>query len=136
MRRHLAIFSKSGIQALFDGHKTIEGRFSHDKIPPYGQIDTDDLVYVKPSGQEIVGQFKVAKVISYAGMDTADLIEIQNKYGSQLSFGTEEEDNKYFRTHHNARYSTLIFIKELERFLTPPVKITKKDLRGWMVIEE
>lgn len=135
MRKHLAIFSKTGVQALFSGSKTIESRFSRDKISPFGQVDTDDLVYIKPSGEEIVGQFRVAKVISFAGMDTKDLEEIQKAYGSGISFGVAEEDKKYFRDHANARYCTLIFIKELEKFLTPPVKIAKKDLRGWMVLE-
>jgi predicted transcriptional regulator len=135
MKKHLAIFSKTGIEALFSGHKTIESRFSRDRISPFGQVDTDDLVYVKPSGEEIVGQFKVAKIISYAGMDTADLDHIRAQYGAGISFGSAEEDTKYFKSHANARYCTLIFIKELERFLTPPVKIAKKDLRGWAVLD-
>lgn len=135
MRKHLAIFSKIGVQALFSGTKTIESRFSRDKISPFGQVDTDDLVYIKPSGEEIVGQFRVAKVISFAGIDTKDLEEIKKVYGDGISLGSVEEDQKFFRNHANARYGTLIFIKELEKFLTPPVKIPKKDLRGWMVLD-
>lgn len=135
MKRHLAIFSKAGIEALFSGGKTIESRFSRDKISPFGQIDTGDLVYIKPSGQEIIGQFKVSKVISFSGMDTSDITFIRQKYGEGISLGSKEEDDKYFQGHTNARFATLIFIKELERFLTPPVKIAKKDLRGWMVLD-
>lgn len=134
MRRHLAIFSKEGSEAIFSGNKTIEARFSQSRIPPYGLVDTGDLIYIKPSGHEIVGQFSVSKVISYQGISLKDIEEIKKMYKSALSFGDDNVDKTFYTKHKQAKYATLIFIDTVERFLTPPIKIPKKDLRGWVVL--
>lgn len=103
MKKHLAIFKGNGGEMILTGQKTIESRFSRAKIAPFGQISSGDLVYIKPSGKEIIGQFKVKKVV--------------------------------FIDKANGKYVTLIFIGESSRFLTAPLKIPKKDLRGWVVLD-
>lgn len=134
MKKHLAIFSKSVITQIFAGHKTIESRFSQKRIPPFGDISVGDLVYIKESGEEIRGQFKVAKVLSFEGLDKKDWQLIQNAYAAELSLGSNEADAAYFKSHAAARYGTIIFMDRVEQFITSPIKFTKKDLRGWVVL--
>lgn len=128
--KHLAIFKGDGVEAILSGKKTIESRFSKARIAPYGMISAGDSVYIKPSGGEIVGQFKVKKVIFYDGVEVEDFKEIKEKYGKQIAI---EED--YWKEKENCRFGTLIFIGSSTRFITSPIKLKKKDLRGWVVLK-
>lgn len=127
--KHLAIFQNDGAEKILSGKKTIESRFSRAKIAPYGVISSGDLVYIKPSGGEIIGQFRVTKVITFDGLDSKDIQEIKEKYGKGLNV-----DENYWKGKENCKFATLIFIGNSSRFITSPVKIPKKDLRGWVVL--
>ncbi|MBI2019983.1 hypothetical protein HYS94_01015, partial [Candidatus Daviesbacteria bacterium] len=59
----------------------------------------------------------------------SDLNNLKKQYGKQLAV---EED--YWEKKKNSRYGTLIFIGESSRFITSPLKLPKKDLRGWVVL--
>ncbi len=134
MKKHLAIFSSGGARQILSGKKTIETRFSQKRIAPFGLVNLGDIVYIKPSGEDIIGQFVVKKVINYEGLDSEDLALIRNKYGKQISLGNDSEDQKYFEQRATAKYATIIFIGNVEHFIVSPINITKKDLRGWVVL--
>lgn len=127
--KHLAIFKGDGAEKILSGEKTIESRFSKAKLVPFGVISAGDLVYIKPSGKDIIGQFRVKKVISYDGLTPQDLEEVKKTFGGPIGQGNEYWENK-----KGCRYATLIFIGDCARFITSPVKLTKKDLRGWVVL--
>lgn len=127
--------NKPTIEAILNGKKTIETRFSKHKISPFGEVASGDIVYMKPPGEEIVGRFKVKKVIFLDGLIQSDIEKIFNEYGLQISAGDPLEDKKYQREKSESSYGTLIFISESERFITSPIKIKKIDRRGWMVLE-
>lgn len=135
MKKHLAIFSPEVIVQIFSGEKTIETRFSKRKIAPFGVVQIGDLVYIKPSGKDIVGQFMVKKVISFEGLDSNDWQVIIEKYGRQIVLGSKEDQAQFLKSKQDAKYGTLIFIDKIEQFITSPIKITKKDQRGWVVLE-
>lgn len=127
--KHLAIFKGEGAKKILSGKKTIESRFSKRRNPPFGQIATGDLVYIKPSGEDIIGQFRVKKVIFYDGLDIGEIREIWEKYSKQLAV-----DEGFWKEKEGSCYGTLIFIGEVDPFLTAPIKFPKKDLRGWVVL--
>lgn len=130
MRKHLAIFKGEGGELILSGQKTIEFRFSRRKDPPFGSVASGDLVYIKPTGKDILGQFKVKKVIFYDGLDEDGIKEIKHKFGDNIAV-----EEGYWDKRMGSKYGTLIFIGESSRFITPPVKIPKKDLRGWVVLD-
>lgn len=127
--KHLAIFSGNAAELILEGKKTVESRLSKRRNPPFGQIATGDLVYIKPSGEDIIGQFRVRKVIFYDGLDIGEIREIWEQYGKQLAV-----DENYWKGKESSRYGTLIFIGEVDPFITSPIKFPKKDLRGWVVL--
>ena len=127
--KQLAIFKGDGGSLILSGKKSIESRFSSRKDPPFGQISTGDLVYIKPSGKDIIGQFRVKKVIFFDGLEVKDVKEIKEKYGKELAV-----DEVYWKKRETAKYGTLIFIGEVNPFITSPLKFPKKDLRGWVVL--
>lgn len=127
--KHLAIFKGSSGDKILEGVKTIESRFSRTKSVPFGVVASGDLIYIKPSGKDIIGEFRAKKVIFFDGISPEDLENIKKEYGKALAV---EED--YWIGKTNCKYGTLIFIGDSARFITSPVKIPKKDLRGWVVL--
>lgn len=127
--KHLAIFKGDSADFILSGKKTIESRFSTKKSVPYQAISAGDLVYMKPSGKEIIGEFRVKKVLFMDGLEKEDLIELKNRYGKQIAM-----DEAWWEKKSNSKYATLIFIGNVSHFLTAPLKIPKKDLRGWVVL--
>ncbi len=130
MKKHLAIFKGEAGEKILLGKKTIESRFSKTKNPPFGVVSSGDLVYIKPSGKDIIGQFRVKKVIFFDNLDSADFIDLEERYGKELA--VEEE---YWSKAKSSRFGTLIFIGDSARFITSPIKLPKKDLRGWVVLD-
>ena len=127
--RHLAILDKEAAEAIFDGRKKIEGRFSQIKIAPFGKVSASDLVLMKLPGEKIVGQFLVDKVVSFDHPSTQDIDEIKKKYAKALAL-----PNAFWLDHEKINYITLMFIKTVTKFIIEP-QVKKKDLRGWVVLE-
>lgn len=134
MKKHLAIMRRSTIEAILTGRKSIETRFTKFRIVPFGVVERGDLIFMKPPGGEIVGQFRVKKVISFEGIDKDDIKRIFDDYGDRIQTGNSGEDMRYQQDKQNASYGTLIFIADSERFITSPIKIQKRDLRAWVVL--
>ncbi len=128
--KHLAIFKGGGAEKILSGEKSIESRFSKGRIAPFGSVSTGDLVYIKPTGADLIGQFKVKKVIFYDGLGKVGIEEIKEKYGDKLAV-----DENYWKNKENCKYATLIFIGESAKFITSPIKLKKKDQRGWVVLD-
>jgi hypothetical protein len=127
--KHLAIFKKTEAGLIFTGQKTIESRFSKSKIAPYGQVSAGDLVYIKPVGEDITGQFRVKKVVSLEGLESTDFPEIIERFNKQIAGSPE-----YWQSQVGAKYGTLIFIGQVDRFITSPIKVSKKTIAGWVVL--
>lgn len=134
MKTHLAIFTKEYLNRILTGQKTVETRFSQKKIPPFGQVQVGDYVYMKLSGEDIKGRFKVKKVIYFENLDPKDWDLIETHYLGVTSSGDKSTDIQFLSKKETAKYGTLIFIGNVEQFITPPITIPKKDLRSWVVL--
>ena len=130
MKKHLAIFTGTAAEDILQGRKTIESRFSKAKIAPFLAVNTGDIVYIKPSGKELIGEFRVKKVIFIDGLKEDDFMMIKERFGEKIS-----ADERYWSEKEDCKYGTLIFIGESTRFLIPPIKVSKRDLRGWVVLD-
>lgn len=130
VKKHLAIFRQGAGEDILNGKKTIETRFSKVKLAPFGQVSSGDLVYIKPSGKDIIGQFQVKKVIFYDGMTNEDLEAIKKTFGDAIV-----QSNVFWENKLRSNYGTLIFIGQTTPFITAPLKIIKKDQRGWVVLD-
>ena len=130
MAKHLAVFDSDSAKLIFTGKKTVEGRFSKIKIAPFLSVSSGDAVYVKVSGEAIVGQFIVDRVIYFDHPTPDEIVEIKRKYAKQMAM---RED--FWLSHEKISYITLMFVRSVNRFLIAP-EVAKKDLRGWVVLEE
>ena len=62
---HLGVFSEPCLSYMLEGKKTIESRFSKNKILPYEKIKEDDIVIVKASGGNVVAYFTIKKIMFF-----------------------------------------------------------------------
>jgi predicted transcriptional regulator len=136
MRKHLAILTRPAIKSVIAGEKTIEIRFSKKRISPFGEVGMGDIVYMKPPGEELIGQFEIKKVISLEGIEESEWEWIKTEFGPKMGLGSPAEAKNYFKLHQGSKYATIMFISKVEQFITSPIRIIKRDLRGWLVINE
>ena len=94
------------------------------------------MVYLKLPGREVRGMFRVKKVFFYEGLTPEDIDKIFQDYGERIRVGDLEEDQRYYQSKKNSLYGSLIFIGESDRFITSPIKVKKKDLRGWVILDK
>ena len=62
---HLAILKNQFLNRILAGTKTIESRFSFNKIAPYNKVSVNDTIYLKESGGQVVAKAKVKDVKYY-----------------------------------------------------------------------
>src|SRR3989344_8328975 len=133
MRTHLAIFSKNSIKQIFTGKRGVEIRFSLRKVPPFEAVSVGDSVYIKPPGEDVVGRFLVKKVIFIEGVEGKDQDWISTFFSKRTSVKDKASNQNYFSRHKSAKYATLIFFDAVEQFIVSPIKINKRDSRGWVI---
>lgn len=121
---HLGIFSEPYLTYMLEGKKTIESRFSKNKIMPYNQITKDDVVIVKQSSGDILGYFTIKDVLFF-DLNTTSIEEIKSKYNKQLCV-----DETFWINKKNSNYATLIIINKLIKL--EPFHINKKGMQTWI----
>lgn len=129
MAKHLAIFDIDTTKLIFSGKKKIDGRFSQIKIAPFGKVSAGDLVLMKVSGEDIVGQFTVDRVFYFDHPRREELEYVKKKYGKELRV-----PESFWLSHEKVNYMTLMFIKSVTKFIIAP-EVPKRDLRPWVVLE-
>ena len=121
---HLAIFSEPYLTYMLEGKKTIESRFSKNKILPYNQISKNDIVIVKKSGGSVIAYFTIKEVLFF-DLDAIPIDEIKYKYSQQLCV-----DESFWISKQNSNFATLIFIDQLVNL--HPFSINKKGMQTWI----
>lgn len=128
MAQHVAIFVQDYIEKILRGEKTMEGRFTQDRIAPYGIIKKGDVILLKHAGGKIVGEVQVDNVLFYDHLDGEALGKLRKEYTSDLGV-----DDKFWTDHGKARFATLIFLKNPKRYLGP-LRFSKRDRRPWLAL--
>lgn len=121
---HLGIFTEPCLTYMLDGQKTIESRFSKNKIAPYEQIDVDDIVLVKKSGGDVLAFFTIKEVLFF-DLEKIQISEIRKKYEKELCV-----DEIFWKQKEKSRYGTLIIIEKIEKL--KPFSISKKGMQTWI----
>jgi len=124
---HLGIFTEPCLTYMLEGKKTIESRFSKNKILPYNQIEEDDIVIVKKSGGDVVAYFTIKKIMFF-DLNATSIEKIKNKYNEQLCV-----DENFWTSKKNSNYATLIIIDKIVKLI--PFHINKKGMQTWIKLK-
>lgn len=110
---HVAIMNSkiASIDDILSGKKTIESRWSKNKVAPWGKVHPNDVIYFKRSGGNVFAKADVEKVICIENLDQKAVRWIAKEYGLKEEWGK------------NKKYCTLIFLKNPEK--VKPFKINK-----------
>jgi len=127
MKKHIAIFVGPAIEDILIGKKTIESRFSQSRILPYGEVAKDDIILLKKSGGDILGQVIVDNVLYYDCLNPNSIEVLRKEYSEAIAVG-----EKFWSAKKNSKYGTLIFLKKPKRFVFP-LQFKKKDRRPWLI---
>lgn len=122
---HLAIMDKKTISKIMYGSKSIESRFSKNRITPYKKINIGDTIYLKESGKDICGKFIAKDVLYFNNLNETRMMEIKSKYGSMVN-----APDDYWNIKMDSKYGTLIYIKSPE-YITP-IRVYKKGRQGFV----
>lgn len=129
-KKHVGIFTPDLAEKILTGEKTVESRFSKSKIIPFAQVSAGDIVYIKPTGKDIIGQFEIEKVLFWDGLSKKDVLKIKEEFGDKIG-----ADELFWNQKMDSKYATLIFIRQSTRFITSPIKLQKRDQRGWIILD-
>lgn len=121
---HLGVFTDPYLTYMLEGKKTIESRFSKNKILPYNQISKDDIVIVKKSSGNVVAYFTIKEILFF-DLNETSINEIKNKYNKQLCV-----NENFWIIKSNSNYATLIMIDEIVKLI--PFHIDKKGMQTWV----
>src|SRR5579864_5963670 len=105
MGKHLAIFQQPYIDWILAGQKTIESRFSLNRVLPYGVVKAGDIVVMKESGGKVLGEFCVAHVNFYSNLTTQTALELMQKFKTQLCL-----DDGFIQRKKESRFATLMYV--------------------------
>lgn len=121
---HLGIFREPYLTYMLEGKKTIESRFSKNKILPYKSVSSKDIIIVKKSSGPIIGYFTVGEVFSFNLRETS-LDEIRRKYEKELCVSEQ-----FWESKRDSNYATLMTIENLT--MLTPFSIDKRGMQTWI----
>lgn len=124
---HLAVFVEPFLGFVLNGSKTVESRFSANKIAPFDSVRRDDVILLKSAGGPIRGICRAAQVWSYR-VQPGSWKEIRNRFAHAMC--AEEPD--FWEARSGARYATLIRMEDVRPL--PAIPFAKSDRRGWVIL--
>lgn len=122
---HIAIVDIPTIKKIVSKNKTIESRFSKNKIKPFDLIQTDDMILLKASGKDLFGYFYVDYVESLTNFN---IIEVEKRYNDKIV-----ADKSFWESKKDARYATLIHCKN-PVMANSGIFYQRKGMDGWIVV--
>jgi hypothetical protein len=121
---HVAVMREPYLTLLLEGRKTVESRFSVNRVSPFGVVATGDVLALKEQSGPLVGLTLVEHAAFYE-LDPAALAEIRREFTSRIC-----ADRAFWRARANARYGSLLRVAAPLRI--DPLFLAKRDRRGWV----
>ena len=123
-------------EKIVSGEKTIESRWYRNKSRPWNNINKNDIVYFKNSGEKVKIMAEVSDVLQFSDLTQDKVKEILNKYGAQDGI-SKEQIPYFFNLFKNKRYCMLIFLKNPKTI--EPFDINKKGfgmMSAWINVDD
>jgi ASC-1-like (ASCH) protein len=126
---HLAILKKPYLDAIIEGRKTIESRFTRTRHPPFSQIAAGDRLFLKLSSGPVCAVAKVQAVRQFENLTPGKIQQLKTQHNS-LILG----ENEYWESKRDCKYGVLIRLADVRHI--KPVFINKHYWRAWVVLTE
>lgn len=124
---HIAVMTGHYLDRLLDGTKTIESRFTRNRVAPFHQVHDGDVIFFKPAARPISAA-GLAGAVHYLDLGLTPLEQVADRYGAAIA----PADPSFWADRATARYATLVTMLDVVK--TSPVPVCKRDRRGWVVL--
>lgn len=124
---HLVVLKKPYLDAILQGKKRIESRFTRSKRFFFGRVLPGDRLFLKLSSGPVCATANVGAAKHFENLTGRRIFEIKQQYNDHIK-GTDE----YWRSKMSCRFGLLVWLRDVER--VEPVRIGKKDWRAWVVL--
>ncbi len=125
---HLAVLLEPYLRFILDGSKTVESRFSKNRIAPFKSVEQGDVILLKRSASSTISGVCVVSRVWFYQLDASSWSTIQDRFTSAL----RAEDPSFWEDRKSAQFATLMRISEVRAL--PPIRVPKRDRRGWVVL--
>lgn len=127
--KHIAILKQPFYDMVLSGEKTIESRWSKNKIAPFNKVKEGDIILLKQTGKNVGATAKISKVECY-NLTPQIAERIRKTYGNKIGI------NKFKNWEEcaNKKYCTLIWLTEVNR--VNEIKVPRSNGAGWIVVKE
>ena len=127
--KHIAILRQPFFDMVLSGEKTIESRWSMNKIAPYNKVGVGDEILLKLTGQPVTATAKV-KDVKYYELTPEIVEDIRIKYGKEI--GTDKFEN--WESTLQKKYCTLIWLDDVKKIR--PMQVKRSNGAGWIVVKD
>ena len=129
---HIAILKDGPLDSILSGKKTIESRWSVNKIAPFGKVHQGDTIFLQRSGGSVEAKASVSKVLEFSPLTKKIVDDVVREYGSAI--GIDETSVKLW-WNPTKNYCTLIFFDEIKK--TTPFRVNKEgfaSMAAWLCL--
>lgn len=126
--KHIAILRQPFFNMVLNGEKTIESRWSMNKIAPYKKVSIGDEILLKLTGQPVTAIAKV-KDVKYYELTPIIVEQIRVKYGKKI--GTDKFED--WQSTLKKKYCTLIWLENIQTI--SPINVPKSNGAGWLIVK-
>ena len=126
---HLAVLLEPYLSYILEGTKTVESRFSKNRIAPYNMVKSGDVVLLKKTAARSISGICLVSNVWFYQLDPATWTEIRSRFSSAL----RADDASFWERREVARFATLMRISET--YALGPIEVRKRDRRGWVVLD-
>jgi hypothetical protein len=124
---HLALMQGEFLGLIISGEKSIESRFTKNRVAPVGNVEAGDLVLFKQVGRELFAAAVVEKA-KHGVLDDAAWAFVR-RHADDIGI-----DEEYIEYKSDARYYVLVWVKDV--YVIPPVRLEKRDRRAWVLLRD
>jgi ASC-1-like (ASCH) protein len=126
---HLVILKKPYLDAILDGRKRVESRFSKSHFYTLVGVMPGDKLFLKLSSGPVCGMATVEAVKNFENLTPEQIIEIKQQYNHLI-----EGSDEYWQNKAACKFGFLVWLKDVSAI--EPVRIHKTDWRAWVVLTE
>lgn len=123
---HLAIMQEPYLSYLIEGKKTIESRFTLNRIAPFDYARRGDVILFKGPGPNVTAVGVIAEVLQFH-LNSKTWPVIKADHAAAIC-----ADDDFFEARKDAVFATLMRMLRID--VIDAVKVEKRDRRGWVVM--
>ena len=126
---HLVILKKHYLDAILEGRKRIESRFTRTRRYAFGRVLSGDKLFLKLSSGPVCATATVLAVKNFENLTPERILELKQRYNHDIR-GRDE----YWRSRMDCKFGFLVWLGDIR--VMESVRIRKKDWRAWVILTE